>query len=149
MKQILAMSILHCFSLVMNKSFTNYAIISVQDGCDNLGISFKRSKRCKAVLELEFDDIDSDKEKGILFTNKNAEKIIRFVQRYEDIDTLIIHCNNGLSRSAAIKNALDECFELPSLSIPAVMNRHIYSTIIKTWHKLQNADVNTAERMEY
>lgn len=149
MKQILAMSVFNCFSLVMNEHFANYAIISVQDSGDGFGMSFKRTNRCKAVLEMKFDDIDTDEEDRVLFTNKDAEKIIRFARRYKNVDTLVIHCYAGVSRSAAIKNALDECFGLGVSTPSAAMNRYIYSTIMNKWHELENAPVNTAEPMEY
>jgi len=62
-------------------------------------------------LELQFYDLDKDTEvfpySRFVFTQADAKKIIEFVIKYENIvDTILVHCEAGISRSAGIAGAL-------------------------------------------
>jgi len=63
---------------------------------------------CVSFIDLKFDDI-TDKDplifKGqpcILFNADHARKIINFLDSIKEIETLIIHCAQGISRSGAV-----------------------------------------------
>jgi predicted protein tyrosine phosphatase len=56
-----------------------------------------------AVLRLQFDDLtERDEDGDILFTAEQARQIIAFVDKWSDVDRVIVHCNMGVSRSPGI-----------------------------------------------
>ena len=66
------------------------------------------------ILDLSFADVDGQDSIDInddyaaikeLMTDKDAKKIAGFVDRYKNV-LLIIHCDEGVSRSAGIAAAL-------------------------------------------
>lgn len=64
--------------------------------------------RYKEILELKFHDFTEEQAKRIkddsliLFDNKQAQEILSFYQKHENADFLLIHCDAGISRSAAV-----------------------------------------------
>ena len=80
-----------------------YAVISVQDShtC-GFGFRFCESNACKGALTLIFDDIDRPVDGAVLFSEEQADEIISFIKNNTDVDTLLIHCYGGQSRSLAI-----------------------------------------------
>lgn len=80
-----------------------YAVISIQDShTEGFGIRFARSRSCRDVLTLFFDDITREVEGAVLFDENMAEEIIDFIMKNTDVDTLLIHCYAGQSRSRAV-----------------------------------------------
>ena len=67
------------------------------------------------VLTLYFDDVEQDgelspsnKEENKAFTKNQAAKIVEFLKSNKHVETLIIHCAGGISRSGAVgRFALD------------------------------------------
>ena len=56
-----------------------------------------------AVLRLQFDDLNERTEEGdILFTPEHARAINAFIDKWSDVDRVIVHCNMGVSRSPGI-----------------------------------------------
>lgn len=87
----------------MAEKSDTYAVISIQDShTDGFGITFSENQYCKAVLTLKFDDIVRPVEGAQIFTAAMAEQIIRFIRKCKDVDTLLIHCYAGQSRSRAV-----------------------------------------------
>lgn len=87
---------------MVEKSDT-YVVISIQDShMDGFGVVFSKNQYCKAVLTLKFDDIIRPVDGAQIFTEQMAEQIIRFIKKHIDVDTLLIHCYAGQSRSRAI-----------------------------------------------
>lgn len=141
MKNIIAMSLEKCFEYVMDKKNSGYVLISIQDNQKGgFGISFRPTKHCKDVLELKFDDIEPH-EKGTLFSEYDAERIIEFVEKHTDVDTLAIHCFGGVSRSQAVKHALIDCLGLEKQEHPWLMNSWVYETIIRVWQRSDSHDI--------
>lgn len=57
------------------------------------------------LLQLDFDDTNA--RRSGCFTSEHAKKIVAFIQeKAYNIDTLLIHCNMGASRSPAVAAAL-------------------------------------------
>lgn len=80
-----------------------YVVISIQDThTDGFGVTFSVNKFCKSVLTLYFDDIERELENAVAFTEDMAMDIIRFIQDHQDVDTLLVHCYAGQSRSRAV-----------------------------------------------
>lgn len=114
MKRVLVKSVYDAFDYVLEHYYPfgleefaqrtdRYAVISIQDTHTNgFGIQFTTSKSCVDVLTLFFDDIDKDVEGAKLFSEEQAEQIIRFIQKNEAAETLLVHCYGGESRSRAV-----------------------------------------------
>lgn len=81
-----------------------YAVISIQDfHTQGFGFQFTENQFCMGVLTLMFDDIVTQVEGAVLFNDEMGDKIIEFIERYKNsVDTLLIHCYAGQSRSRAV-----------------------------------------------
>jgi len=114
MKRILLKSVYDAFDYVMDHYFPagvdkqtqqddTYAIISIQDSIHGgFGFSFCENAFCKGVLTLYFDDIVMPVDGAVLFTEEDAKRIISFVQTHKDVESLVVHCYAGQSRSRAV-----------------------------------------------
>ena len=68
-----------------------YAVISIQDShTEGFGIRFARSRSCRDVLTLFFDDITRKVEGAVLFDENMAEEIIDFLI-LQDIFLFLCH----------------------------------------------------------
>lgn len=94
----------------------NWAAISVSSKSDMFP-ELDASKR-QGLLQLCFDDISFPHTipKGLkLFNLELAREVVDFVNLHENnIETLLVHCEAGLSRSPAIAAAISEIFEIGS-----------------------------------
>ena len=76
------------------------------------------NKHCQGILRLSFDDI-SEKNTDwpfseILFDETMAKSVIDFAEASSGaIDHLLVHCNAGVSRSAAVAICLGELYGVP------------------------------------
>ena len=114
MKRVLVKSVFDTFDYVMQHYYPagleemveksdTYAVISIQDShTEGFGITFSENKYCKGVLTLRFDDIIRPVDGAILFSKDMAMQIIRFIRKYVSVETLLIHCYAGQSRSRAV-----------------------------------------------
>jgi len=142
------------FSHAFDKKHIIISIISPQlYGNPIKKVGFKDNPKRIATLHLQFYDIDSSKEltkmsynelvaqygPGI-FSEYQAQQIIDFVEKYKDqVELIVIHCEAGISRSAAVGAAImkqltgdDSKIFNNKMFLP---NMFIYSTILKTWNK--------------
>ena len=110
-----------------------YAVISIQDThLGGFGFEFKENRYCKGVLTLYFDDIVKPVEGATLFSKEQASQILDFTKNVNDkVDTLLIHCYAGSSRSLAVGKALTERFgwESEDLAAQTVPNEFVYQTM--------------------
>ena len=114
MKRVLVKSVYSAFDYVMEHYYPEgleanaerkdtYAVISIQDThTGGFGLIFSESNFCKGVLTLYFDDIVKEVPGAVLFDDEMAEKIISFIIEHEMVDTLLVHCYAGQSRSRAV-----------------------------------------------
>lgn len=114
MKQVRVESVFDAFDYVMGHYYPygleswvmesdTYAVISIQDThTKGFGVTFTESQYCKGVLTLYFDDIERELQDAVLFDREMAREIIHFIQKHEDVDTLLVHCYAGQSRSRAV-----------------------------------------------
>ena len=121
-------------------------------------------------LECIFDDLEPEysayleklekecMQKGYtLFNEAHAQEIFLFVDRvYNDVDSFLVHCYGGVSRSPAVATGLAEV--LPGSFIlekgPELlrwMNRHVYQVMISTGKKLKLEKLlkNCVKQTEY
>jgi predicted protein tyrosine phosphatase len=65
---------------------------------------------CHGVLRLEFEDLDLGNyfvDVDGIFTEKMAEEVLEFVEQHmSNVDIICVHCEAGISRSAAVASAL-------------------------------------------
>lgn len=81
----------------------SYSIISIQDThTGGFGVTFSPNQYCKDVLTLYFDDVIREVEGAVLFTDEIARQIIDFIKKNRKVDTLLVHCYEGQSRSRAV-----------------------------------------------
>lgn len=70
-----------------------------------------------AILRLSFFDTDDDKGEDILpgtvFDPAGARAILDFVETNANLEELVIHCDLGISRSAAVAILLGEYLGVP------------------------------------
>lgn len=114
MKRVLVKSVFDSFEYVMQHYYPagleemveradTYAIISIQDThTGGFGITFTPNQFCQDVLTLYFDDIVREVEGAVLFSDEMAEQIISFIKKNKKVDTLLVHCYAGQSRSRAV-----------------------------------------------
>jgi len=92
-----------------------------------------------STLFVVFSDIDKlvNYSKDILFTELMAREILNFFEKFKDnIEMLIINCESGISRSAAIGAALMYIMEKDDKEIfkKYIPNRFVYRTILNEYY---------------
>lgn len=100
-----------------------YIVISIRS--TSSPITFTETNYLKGSLILQFADIEPSwvEENGgveelkgktdvplIVFSEEIAEQIIQFVQDHQDVETILVHCDAGVSRSRAVGAYLDWIF---------------------------------------
>ena len=110
----------------------SYVVISIQDTKDGgFGFELKENRYCKAVLTVNFDDIAKPEHGLKMISRSQAEEIIAFIRTHsDDVDTLLIHCFAGLSRSAAVGMIARKILGQTS-DKPEYYNRYVYEELLK------------------
>ena len=87
-------------ALALHENFTpnEYILISIRNLDSDEDLDFF-TNRYKDVLSLRFDDIKEQSSKGISYGH--IMHLNRFIEKYKNMK-FIIHCEWGISRSAAI-----------------------------------------------
>lgn len=93
------------------------------------------SGRFAAILRLRFSDIDqpSGLPEHTLFNRSHARTLLNFLRRWSHVDTIVVHCRAGLSRSPAIAIALAELNGLPVAELEKehpLWNKHVRATVV-------------------
>ncbi len=116
-----------------------YAVLSIQCTQNGgFGFTFQRNRFCRDVLTLFFDDIERPVEGAQLFSEEQAGKALRFLLENRDrVDTLVIHCYAGESRSRAVAMfAADRLgMDLEDTERSSNFNRHVYKTLQRVYEK--------------
>ena len=97
-----------------------YVLISITDA-DLPPAEIPVDPMRKGELRLRFDDVELSDDPmmrgrpSVLMRPQDAEAIWRFVmQHITEIQTIVVHCEAGLSRSPAVAAALCDCLGLNS-----------------------------------
>lgn len=96
-----------------------------------------------AILRLSFFDADDPKDQadkaGTLFDEEAAKLILAFVNEHAGLDELVVHCDLGISRSAAVAILLGEYLGVPVFrrGVPVdpryrQHNAHVYRVLYNT-----------------
>lgn len=149
MKRVLVKSVYDAFDYVMQHYYPfgledfaeksdTYAVISIQDThTGGFGVTFKENRFCRGVLTLYFDDVEKEAEGAVLFSYEQAEQIVDFILEYKYVDTLLVHCYGGQSRSRAVG-----AFAVKMLGgnnekyfVTGNPNQVVYDRLEKAWNK--------------
>ncbi len=147
MRRVLVRSVYDAFDYVMSHYYPagleefaerndTYAVISIQDThTGGFGVQFSRNNFCKDVLTLYFDDIVKEVPGAVMFDKDMAEDIIDFIQRNEDVETLLIHCYGGQSRSMAVGAFASKLLGKSDRRFftEANPNKVVYETLERVW----------------
>jgi predicted protein tyrosine phosphatase len=108
-------------------SWSDWAVISINSS----GTSTQLKGGWKDVLSLEFDDIVDYEENAKLFSEAQARQIIEFVMRCnaEETEGLLVHCNAGVCRSAAVAKWVSEKYGLGFPLDYDKHNKHVYRVL--------------------
>lgn len=93
---------------------------------------------CDTMLSLNFDDVSvTDIPGTVPFSMNHVEKILDFMEKHQDADFLIIHCDAGVSRSPAVAIAIAEIYndDRTFYRKYPLHNKMIYSKIIIGFQK--------------
>lgn len=150
MKRILLRSVYDAFDYVMKHYYPfgmeefaerkdSYAVISIQDThTEGFGVVFTRNRFCQNVLTLYFDDIVKEIGGATLFSEKQAKQIIEFIKVNSNVDTLLVHCYGGESRSRAVA-----AFAIKMLGGDNTKyfktgrpNEYVYNVLMKVWKEV-------------
>jgi predicted protein tyrosine phosphatase len=112
-----------------------HVVISVRDPGSEKAMLPGEMTRLDALF-LEFDDLDGPypSEKIILFNKGHAAMILGFFEKWKDrVDTFVINCEAGISRSAGIGAALCKIcgYDDSRFFKQFCPNRLVYRTILE------------------
>ena len=118
-----------------------YAVISIQDSnTGGFGVQFNENQFCKGVLTLIFDDIVTEVDGAVLFDDDMADQIIDFIEKHrKSVDTLLVHCYAGQSRSRAVGAFAVEMLggDNSKYFDEGLPNQYIYDVLESAWVRKQ------------
>ena len=121
----------NCIKDVKENKNNNRAVISITDIKSQLPFELTKEN---AVLFLQFDDEESGDR---AMTPQHANTIVSFVKSLDDIvDELIVHCEAGVSRSAAVAAAISFSIngdDAEFFKFPFFPNRHCYRLVLEAF----------------
>ena len=96
---------------------------------------YKILVRCRDIDPLKLSDNGQTRENRQPFTHREAMAIVEFIRSLPPrIDTIIAHCEAGISRSAAVAVFLHEKFPSSTLYQSAPLyNRYIRAVLDAVW----------------
>lgn len=110
----------------------DWAVISVTDPISAFGEA-RLKNGWHDVLRLEFHDAEAaDADSFVLMTQKDALTIVKFVREVAPaVEGVVVHCNSGISRSAAIAKWVADEYRIPFDSAYEQYNKHVYQMPIE------------------
>ncbi len=106
--------------------------------------SFARNSNIVSVCRVQFDDVTEENIRPgeVLMTEKDALKIKNYVLKYKDkVNSIIVHCEVGVSRSAGVMAAIQKYLTGDDSSIFSngmfAPNRHCYELMLHTFFDIR------------
>lgn len=84
-------------------------IISIKSSWDNIKpeLTCTKDNNVKSILYLSFDDIDFEENATMCMQPDDGKKVADFINKwYNKINSIIVHCDGGISRSAGVAAAI-------------------------------------------
>lgn len=120
--------------------------ISVPDDPAKLNSGWSRTR----LLRLQFHDADTegnvtlmphqqinDHGKAVLFNEQDARNVIEFAEENKNrVQTIYVHCDAGISRSAAIAKFIAQLYKLPFPESYMIYNKHVFRVLTNTYNKM-------------
>ena len=111
-------------------------------------------KAWEGILRLKFHDMDHQPrapqsksdiifipQNYILFNEDNAKEIMNFLAKHEGkVDTVVAHCEAGISRSAAVAKYVAYAYGLPFPENYMLYNKLVFSTLVATHQRAMHAE---------
>jgi len=86
------------------KEIPECIIISINtNGVKNF---FAKNNNIKDILFLTFDDVEKDEGIEKCMTESQAMQVVAFINKWDNIDNIIVHCDAGISRSSGVGAAI-------------------------------------------
>jgi predicted protein tyrosine phosphatase len=88
------------------------------------------------VLRLKFHDVEPELDgyDYVIFSHDDVKKIFDFLKKHEDeIDEVVVHCEAGISRSAAVSKFIAVIYGLEFPENYMLYNRNIFSTLMRLY----------------
>jgi len=74
----------------------------------------------------------------VLFSDDQAEQVLQFIKIHEGRDYCIVHCDAGVSRSAAVAKFIAQIYCLKFPEGYANHNRQVFSTLLRIYGECQS-----------
>ncbi len=106
----------------------HWAVISITQPGETVALK----EGWHSVLRLHFHDIDVPEEPYVLFNDQHANEIINFLEDVAEtgeIEGALVHCQAGISRSAAVAKWIAERYGLGFPEKCMLYNKHVYRTL--------------------
>lgn len=127
------------------------AVISISTVGDELP-DFKIEKLGIEVLFLSFDDVEDDDKFYTPISDIDALNIKDFIEENKDVETLVVHCDAGVSRSAAVAAAVGKYLFNDDMFIfgrPRFCpNRTVYRKVLKAFYDRELSEQEKVELAE-
>lgn len=88
------------------------------------------------VLRLKFHDVEPELDgyNYVIFSHDAVRKIFEFLKKHEaEIDEVVVHCEAGISRSAAVSKFISVIYGLEFPENYTLYNRNIFSTLMRLY----------------
>ena len=102
-------------------------IISIKSSWDRElpNLSITKENGVKYILALSFDDITYEDDPRFAMTEEDGKKVAEFINaHYDEVDTIIVHCDGGISRSAGVAAAIMRVKEGDDFPLFASQSKH-------------------------
>lgn len=119
----------------------NHLLISINNPNEETHIH--NNRYCKDILKVNFLDIEDIDNNEVYFDRSIARDILNFIDKNcTDVDTIVVHCGTGISRSVAVASALSKIINhkddnIFSYGIP---NMLVYITLLDEYFSNRNLD---------
>ncbi len=84
-------------------------IVSIKSSWDrvNPDLPSNDKNNVKHILSLSFDDVEYEDDPDFCIKREDGERIAAFInEHYDEAETIIVHCDGGISRSAGVAAAI-------------------------------------------
>ncbi len=109
--------------------WANWSVVSITEPDSAFGEA-KLLHGWYAIHRSRFDDVDPKRgssEPYVLMNEQHAAEIVDFVHSVAPhSDGILVHCQGGISRSAAVAKWIAESFQLPFNNKYERYNKHVY-----------------------